>query len=160
MRFSAVSPYNALPQVRLPEKIVIYDSTLRDGEQMPGVRFTPEQKVEIATKLSEIGVPQIEAGYPAVSDQEMKAVKMVSELGLDGVHFCDPRHLDSLEYGYVMQLREKADGMWPLRSPKLFGSGFGLHFCEFAGCDRWIGRWRLTYRAATGPSRRAPLRAF
>ncbi len=88
MKFSAVSPYNALPQIRLPEKIVIYDSTLRDGEQMPGVRFTPEQKVEIATKLSEIGVPQIEAGYPAVSDQEMKAVKMVSELGLDSEILC------------------------------------------------------------------------
>ncbi len=88
MKFSAVSPYNALPQVRLPEKIVIYDSTLRDGEQMPGVRFTPEQKVEIATKLSEIGVPQIEAGYPAVSDQEMKAVKMIAELGLDSDTLC------------------------------------------------------------------------
>ncbi len=88
MKFSAVSPYNSLPQVKLPEKIVIYDSTLRDGEQMPGVRFTPEQKVEIATRLSEIGVPQIEAGYPAVSDQEMKAVKMVAELGLDSEILC------------------------------------------------------------------------
>lgn len=88
MRFSAVSPYNALPKVKLPEKIVIYDSTLRDGEQMPGVRFTPEQKVEIATKLSDMGVPQIEAGYPAVSDQEMKAVKMISELGLDSDILC------------------------------------------------------------------------
>ena len=88
MRFSAVSPYNALPQVTLPEKIVIYDSTLRDGEQMPGVRFTPEQKVEIATKLSEIGVHQIEAGFPAVSDQEKQSVKMISELGLDSDILC------------------------------------------------------------------------
>jgi len=88
MRFSAVSPYNALPQAKLPEKIVIYDSTLRDGEQMPGVRFTPEQKVEIATKLSEIGVPQIEAGFPAVSDQEMKAVRMIADLGLDSEILC------------------------------------------------------------------------
>ena len=88
MRFSAVSPYNALPQSKLPEKIVIYDSTLRDGEQMPGVRFTPEQKVEIATKLSEIGVPQIEAGYPAVSDQEMKAVKLIAALGLNSEILC------------------------------------------------------------------------
>jgi len=38
-------------------------------------------------------------------------LRKVSELGLDGVHFCDPRHLDSLEYGYVMQLREKADAL-------------------------------------------------
>ncbi len=82
MKFSAVSPYNAIGRPRFPEKIVIYDSTLRDGEQMPGIRFTPEQKVAIALKLSEVGVPQIEAGYPAASEQDKKAVKMITELGL------------------------------------------------------------------------------
>jgi len=38
-------------------------------------------------------------------------LRKASELGLDGVHFCDPRHLESLEYGYVMQLREKAESL-------------------------------------------------
>ena len=82
MEFSAVSPYNVAARAPLPDKITIYDSTLRDGEQMPGIRFTPEQKIAIATKLSEMGVPQIEAGFPASSDQDKRAVKMITDLGL------------------------------------------------------------------------------
>jgi len=82
MKFSAVSPYNAAAMPRLPQKIVIYDSTLRDGEQMPGVHFTPDQKVSIATKLAEVGVNQIEAGFPAVSDEERRTVKKIAGLGL------------------------------------------------------------------------------
>ncbi len=62
MKFTAVSPFNVATKVSLPEKIVIYDSTLRDGEQMPGVHFTLAQKIAIARKLDEIGVHQIEAG--------------------------------------------------------------------------------------------------
>src|SRR4030065_550005 len=88
MRFSAVSPFNVAARLPLPEKIVIYDSTLRDGEQMPGVHFTTEQKVAIATKLAEVGVPQREAGFPAVSDQEKRAVKEIAELGLASEILC------------------------------------------------------------------------
>jgi len=88
MQFSAVSPYNAASRVKLPEKIVVYDSTLRDGEQMPGVHFTIEQKVSIASKLAEAGVHQIEAGFPAVSEQEKEAVKAVVGLGLESEVLC------------------------------------------------------------------------
>ena len=88
MRFTAVSPFNAASRVVLPEKIVVYDSTLRDGEQMPGVHFTLEQKMTIATKLDEMGVHQIEAGFPAVSEQERKSVKAISELGLKADILC------------------------------------------------------------------------
>jgi methanogen homocitrate synthase len=88
MKFTAVSPFNVATKVSLPEKIVIYDSTLRDGEQMPGVHFTLAQKVAIARKLDEIGVHQIEAGYPAVSDQEKKSVKAIAELGLSAEIIC------------------------------------------------------------------------
>jgi len=63
------------------QKVTIYDSTLREGEQMPGVRFTIEQKVEIASMLIDAGVPQIEAGFAAVSDEERKAIKAISNLG-------------------------------------------------------------------------------
>jgi isopropylmalate/homocitrate/citramalate synthase len=61
---------------------VIYDTTLRDGEQMVGVRFTLEQKVEIARRLAAIGVHQIEAGFPAVSDEERRAIKAIVKEGL------------------------------------------------------------------------------
>lgn len=88
MQFSATSPYNAASRAKLPEKIVVYDSTLRDGEQMPGVHFTIEQKLLIARKLAEAGVHQIEAGFPAVSEHEKEAVKAVVGLGLDSDVLC------------------------------------------------------------------------
>ena len=95
MKFSAVSPYNVVALPKLPEKIIIYDSTLRDGEQMPGVHFTPDQKVAIATKLAEIGVPQIEAGFPAVSDEEKRTVKKIAGLGLSSEVICLARTLQA-----------------------------------------------------------------
>jgi len=81
-----VSPYNYAPEVRakfdLPEKVSIHDATLRDGEQTPGVVMSVADKIEIAEKLDEIGVDRIEAGMPAVSDQDFEAIKQISRLGL------------------------------------------------------------------------------
>ena len=62
---------------------VFYDTTLRDGEQTPNVCFTPEQKLEIAIMLDEIGVSEIEAGFPIISEKEAKAVKLISSQKLD-----------------------------------------------------------------------------
>ncbi|MEM0449441.1 MAG: homocitrate synthase family protein [Methanomassiliicoccales archaeon] len=76
----ALSPYN--PRLDLGE-IVVYDSTLRDGEQMPGIAFSLEQKVAIARKLDEVGVPQIEAGFPAVSEGEKRSIRAICKLGLE-----------------------------------------------------------------------------
>ena len=81
-----VSPYNLYPEVRnsyqLPHKVSIHDATLRDGEQTPGVVFSIADKVAIAEKMAEIGVDRIEAGMPAVSDQDFKAIKEITRLGL------------------------------------------------------------------------------
>ena len=81
-----VSPYNFVPEVRntyqLPKTVSIHDATLRDGEQTPGVVMSIKEKVEIAEKLDEIGVDRIEAGMPAVSDQDFEAIKQISKLGL------------------------------------------------------------------------------
>ncbi len=60
-------------------KIDIYDTTLRDGEQTPGVHFGPRQKLDIARRLSKTGVDIIEAGFPASSPGDMEAVKTVAE---------------------------------------------------------------------------------
>ncbi|MEM3396017.1 MAG: homoaconitate hydratase [Thermoplasmata archaeon] len=72
---SALSPYNSCTKEK--RKITIYDTTLRDGEQMPGIAFTKEQKLEIAHALVDAGVREIEAGYPAVSEEERDAIKEV-----------------------------------------------------------------------------------
>ena len=64
-------------------EIEVCDVTLRDGEQMPGVVFRPDEKIDIAIKLDEVGVEIIEAGFPVVSEAEMRAVRDVSNLGLD-----------------------------------------------------------------------------
>jgi isopropylmalate/homocitrate/citramalate synthase len=81
-----VSPYNFVDEVRggldLPEKVEIHDATLRDGEQTPGVVFRKDDKVRIAQKLDEVGVERIEAGMPAVSDEDFAAIKEITRLGL------------------------------------------------------------------------------
>ncbi|HTM03988.1 MAG TPA: hypothetical protein VL173_10825 [Vicinamibacterales bacterium] len=81
-----VSPFNLVPEVRntfhLPKRVEIHDATLRDGEQTPGVVFSIADKVAIAEKLADVGVDRIEAGMPAVSDQDFKAIKEITRLGL------------------------------------------------------------------------------
>lgn len=57
--------------------IIVYDTTLRDGEQMPGVSFSPEQKREIALALEDAGVREIEVGFPAVSKAEIEMMQDV-----------------------------------------------------------------------------------
>jgi 2-isopropylmalate synthase len=64
-------------------RVTVFDTTLRDGEQTPGVSFTFEQKLEIARQLSSLGVHTIEAGFPASSQGERETVKAIADLGLD-----------------------------------------------------------------------------
>lgn len=81
-----VSPYNTIDEVRstfdLPDKVEIHDATLRDGEQTPGVVFSPEDKIAMAEMMSDVGVDRIEAGMPAVSPDDHKAIKEICALGL------------------------------------------------------------------------------
>lgn len=83
-----VSIYNQEVEYDFPKKINIYDTTLRDGEQTPGVFFSVDEKLEIAHKLDELGVGQIEAGFPRVSENEKLAVKTIANEGLDAGIIC------------------------------------------------------------------------
>ncbi len=78
-----ISHYNKEPELNFPDEITVYDTTLRDGEQTPGVCFSPEEKLEIAKKLDEVKIKQIEAGFPIVSKKEQESVKAITSEGLN-----------------------------------------------------------------------------
>ncbi|CAJ0630200.1 12826_t:CDS:2 [Entrophospora sp. SA101] len=61
------------------EKLIIFDTTLRDGEQSPGVTFTTEEKIDIAKHLSSLGVDVIEAGFPVASPGDFEAVARIAK---------------------------------------------------------------------------------
>jgi methanogen homocitrate synthase len=92
-----VSPYNFVDGVTsefdLPDTVEIHDATLRDGEQTPGVVFRKDDKVRIAQMLDEVGVERIEAGMPAVSQEDFEAIKAISKLGLKAKIFTFARAL-------------------------------------------------------------------
>ena len=80
-----VSELNARPEVRnaFPSTpIRFYDTTLRDGEQTVGVVLSPQQKLEIAHKLDELGVSRIEAGFPRVSAEDAEAIQLMQKAGI------------------------------------------------------------------------------
>ncbi|MCK5588916.1 MAG: 2-isopropylmalate synthase, partial [Candidatus Pacebacteria bacterium] len=61
------------------EKITIFDTTLRDGEQSPGCAMTLEEKVRMALLLEELGVDVIEAGFPVASPGDFESIKEIAK---------------------------------------------------------------------------------
>src|SRR6187401_333971 len=60
------------------DRVLIFDTTLRDGEQCPGATMTLEEKLEIADLLDEMGVDIIEAGFPIASNGDFEAVREIA----------------------------------------------------------------------------------
>ncbi len=70
-----------------PERIVIFDTTLRDGEQSPGISLDQSEKLEIAEQLARLGVDVIEAGFPIASQGDFEAVQVIAK-GVRGPVIC------------------------------------------------------------------------
>lgn len=87
-----VSPANYAKEVidgfNFPAQIQILDTTLRDGEQEPGIILTKEDKITIAKKLDDVGVHRIEAGCPMTSEEDAAAIKAICELNLKAKIYC------------------------------------------------------------------------
>jgi isopropylmalate/homocitrate/citramalate synthase len=67
---------------RFTAEVGFYDTTLRDGEQTVGVVLSPEEKLELARGLDELGIERIEAGFPRVSEDDRRAVELIFGAGL------------------------------------------------------------------------------
>jgi isopropylmalate/homocitrate/citramalate synthase len=80
------SQLNAAPEIRKAFRsrgpVRFYDATLRDGEQTVGVVLSPQEKLEIARRLDELGIARIEAGFPRVSADDAEAIKLIAAAGL------------------------------------------------------------------------------
>lgn len=74
---------SAKKEMNLPQKVSVFDTTLRDGEQTPGVSLTAEEKLTIARQLDKLGVDIIEAGFPISSKGEKDAVTKIAKAGLN-----------------------------------------------------------------------------
>jgi 2-isopropylmalate synthase len=66
-----------------PSRVLIFDTTLRDGEQSPGISLNTQEKLEIAQQLARLGVDVIEAGFPITSPGEVEAVQEISRRVVD-----------------------------------------------------------------------------
>src|SRR5437763_12162803 len=80
-----VSELNARSEIRAAfprTPVQFYDTTLRDGEETVGVVLSPQQKLEIARKLDELGISRIEAGFPRVSPEDAEAIQVMQKADL------------------------------------------------------------------------------
>src|SRR5262245_25966384 len=69
------------------DKVLIFDTTLRDGEQSPGISLDVAEKLEIADQLARLGVDIIEAGVPIASQGDFEAVEAIAK-AVDGPTIC------------------------------------------------------------------------
>ena len=80
------------------DRVIIFDTTLRDGEQCPGATMSFEEKIEIAEMLDDMGVDVIEAGFPITSEGDFQAVSEISRRSknaiIAGLSRANPKDID------------------------------------------------------------------
>ena len=87
-------------ELKLPKRVKVFDTTLRDGEQTPGITVTPGQKKEVALALDALGVDIIEAGFPVSSEGERQLFRELSQYKLNaklcGLARCEQKDMDAV----------------------------------------------------------------
>lgn len=108
------TPRSFTSHLRFPDPagIRLYDDTLRDGEQMPGVAFSPAQKLALARLLSEIGIDVIDVAFPIVSEGDRAALRAILEAQGAG----EIRRI-STSLRCAARFRRTSTASWMLRPP-------------------------------------------
>jgi 2-isopropylmalate synthase len=94
------------------ERLIIFDTTMRDGEQSPGASMTRDEKLRIARQLERMRVDVIEAGFPAASDGDFEAVRAVASIIKDSA-------VCGLARANEKDIRRCGEAIKPARSPRL-----------------------------------------
>jgi isopropylmalate/homocitrate/citramalate synthase len=154
---------------RLPARVGLYDTTLRDGEQTVGVVLGPEQKLVLARALDELGVQRIEAGFPRVSEDDRRAVELIRDAGLSaevwGFSRAVPADIDALvELGVAASVVEspisdlklqalgvaRAEMLRRIRDAVSYATSLGIRVAYFGvdGSRADLGFFREAYETA------------
>ncbi len=96
----------------MKDKLIIFDTTLRDGEQSPGASMTKDEKLRIAKALEKMKVDVIEAGFPIASEGDFESVKAVAELIVDSTVCGLARALDK-------DIDRAAEALKPAKSSRI-----------------------------------------
>jgi 2-isopropylmalate synthase len=122
-------------------RILVFDTTLRDGEQSPGATLRSAEKLRLARQLAVLGVDVIEAGFPAASDDDLSAVRRIAErVGNDGAE--RPGGRPPTICALARATRSDIDAAWeavaPAASPRIhtFLATSDLHLKEKLYLDR------------------------
>ena len=115
-----VSPFNYEDAVResfnLPERVYVRDSTIREGEETPGVYYTLDQKVKIVEKLEDIGVEHIDCGYIGQVQDQWDLANQIKELGINSKTYS---HLSSNPSRWTEEIKKSLEA-------KIDYIGFGI----------------------------------
>ena len=115
----------------MPDRVYIFDTTLRDGEQSPGCSMKTDEKLRMARKLVDLGVDSLEAGFPIASEGDFAAVRRV------GQEFPDMR-VAALARTVPLDLERAARSLDGVKKPRIN--------CFIATCLPCVRRWACRSR--------------